>query len=260
MLHLLFFYFLTIMTKIQNFLLSFILFSIFIIIAPQTWFYIKKQWHHQVTPTNQIGYLVINQTINNASFYRKHIVSFFKNPEIKAILIAIESSGGSLGSCQALAFDIENLKKEYPKPIITYVENICTSGAYQIAAATDHIVATGSALVGNIGLQDTQLDQNLSDNIYHQITKEIAFKRHLQLSKIEQWGQGKTFTGQQAYDLKLIDSLGSKTTAINLIKKNIIPSDKTIEWIIAPEKKALFDYGTTPTEDDDINVHAPKLS
>ena len=92
--------------------------------------------------------------------------------------------------------------------------------------------------------------------MYQQMSKEIAFKRHLQLSKIDQWGQGKTFTGQQAYDLKLIDSVGSKTTAINLIKKNIIPSNKRLEWIIAPNNNRFkFHVNTlTTTEDDDINV------
>jgi protease-4 len=229
---------------------------ILIFLAPQAWHLLKKEWDHHFITTNQIGYLVIDGKITHASIYRKDLINFFKNPAIKAILVKIESSGGSIGSCQALAFDIEHFKKEYPKPIITYVENICTCGAYQIAAATDHIVATGSALIGNIGPEEQNLTQTLTDNMYQQMSKEIAFKRHLQLSKIDQWGQGKTFTGQQAYDLKLIDSVGSKTTAINLIKKNIIPSNKRLEWIIAPNNNRFrFHLNTaTTTEDDDINV------
>jgi len=231
------------MTKIQNFFITIILLIILTIIAPKARYVIQQEWNHHFLTTNQIGYIEIDGIINHVSTYRSDIVHFFKNPAIKAILIKIESSGGSTGSCQALAFDIEYLKKEYPKPIIAYVENLCTGGAYQIAASTDHIVATGSAIIGNIGI-DTNLLPTLGENIYQQMSKEIAFKRHLQLSKIDSWGQNKTFTGQQAYDLKLIDSLGSITTATNLIKKNIIPSDKTIEWITASQESRNYLWNT----------------
>lgn len=269
------------MSKFNEYIKTTFYIILIINIAPSTIRYIQHEWINNFEPCNKVGYLEISGPINNSSTYKKTLTGYFQDHTIKAILLKIESNGGTAGSCQALAFDIENLKKEFPKPIITYTENMCTSGAYQIAAATDHIVTTGSTIIGSIGVtmmpifnlqellkeykifcqeisagqfkntlspfntltdeQKTML-QTIADNTYQQLTKEIAHKRHLQLNKIDQWGQGKLFTGQQAYDLKLVDALGSKTTAVNLLKKNIIPSDRKISWIMpaATNKLDMF--------------------
>jgi len=286
------------MAKITKYIKTFFLIFLFVQIAPSIISHINNQWTYHLESRNRIGYININGQIDNSSFYRKHLNNYFKDSSIKAILLRIESGGGAAGSCQALAFDIEHLKKEFPKPIITYTENMCTSGAYEIAAATDHIVTTGSAVIGSIGAKITTLFkvqdflkehnitceeiasgsfknslspfsdlteeqksmlQSLADNTYQQFSKEVASKRHLQLNKIDQWGQGKVFTGQQAYDFKLVDSIGSKTTAINLIKKNIIPSDRKIEWV-TPPAKSRFSMLWNDDNDEDDNIDAIQAS
>ena len=282
------------MAKINEYIKTGIFILVIFQIAPPILKNLEKQWKNNLEPRNKIGYINIDGAITNASFYRKHLTQYFQDFEIKAILLKIESPGGAAGSCQAIAHDIENLKKEFPKPIVTYTENMCASGGYQIAATTDHIVATGSAIVGSIGARivpifqfkellaqwnikceeissgkyKTALSsvseltedqkamlQSISNDTYQQFIKDIASKRHLQLNKSEQWAEGKVFTGQQAYDLQLVDSIGSKTTAIKLIKKNIIPSDRDIEWI-TPPKKSKFEsfFNSDDTESDDIDM------
>ena len=277
------------MSKINAYLKTAVFGLIILQIAPTIISNIQSKWHYGLQLRNKIGYICISGSIENSSYYRKNLTNYFKDSSIKAILLKIESGGGAAGTCQALAFDIENLKKEFPKPIVTYTENMCASGAYEIAAATDYIVATGSAVIGSIGARITPIFkvqellkqynvsceeiaagscknalssfsnltdeqramlQSLADNTYLQLSKEIAFKRHLQLNKIDQWGCGKVFTGQQAYDLKLVDAIGSKTTAINLIKKNIIPSDLEIEWVTQPAKSSLLSMLWSDDEED----------
>ncbi len=280
------------MSKINDYLKTAILCFICIQVAPIALKSLRYQLNTNLETKNKIGSIYITDSIENSSKYRKYLTDYFQDHSIKAILLCIESGGGAAGSCQALAFDIENLKKEYPKPIVTYTENMCASGAYEIAAATDYIVATGSAIIGSIGarmmpifklqelLQQYHISceeittgscknalsnfhpltpeqrlmlQALTDNTYQQLSKEIACKRHLQLNKIEQWGCGKVFTGLQAYDLKLVDAIGSKTTAINLIKKNIIPSDRQIEWITPSTRHSFFGLLTNDDEFDENN-------
>lgn len=271
------------MPTINSYLSTSILFMIIVLIAPWALLQIKHQVIDKLEPHNKIGYLKINGPIDNAAVYRAYLINYFQDPSIKAILLSIESVGGAAGSCQALAFDIENFKKEFPKPIITYTENLCTAGAYEIAAATDYIVASGSAIIGNLNnnftsmqnlhelisqytLHEKTIDtstierlapeqktilQSLADNSYQQLCKDIARKRHVQLNKIDQWACGKVVTGQQAYDLKLVDAIGSKTTAINLIKKNIIPSDYRIEWVTPPARtifNMIWGYSTINEE------------
>lgn len=279
------------MSKINEYVKTLFFILLLIQISPTIVSKIKHTWIDSLEPSNKIGYLYIHGMIENSSSYSQHLNNFFKDNTIKGILLKIESSGGAAGSCQALAFDIENLKKEFPKPIITYVENTCTSGAYEIAAATDHIVATGSAIIGSIGtriapifniqpllakydiecqeivaghyknsvspfntITDAQKNmlKSVADNTYQQFAKEIAYKRHLQLNKLDQWGQGKIFNGQQAYDLKLVDALGSQTTAVNLLKKHIIPSDRKIEWVKIPSKSILAMFWDYEADDKPI--------
>ncbi len=277
------------MFKINDYLKTVIMALILVQIGPSIISNLHNKWNNSLQQKNKIGYISINGSIENSSYYTTHLTNYFKDSSIKAILLKIESGGGAAGTCQALAFDIENLKKEFPKPIVCYTENICASGAYEIAAATDYIVATGSAVIGSIGarimpifkvqellkqyhisceeiaagscknalssfttLTDEQraMLQSLADNTYQQLSKEIAVKRHLQLNKIDQWGCGKVFTGQQAYDLKLVDAIGSKTTAINLLKKNIIPSDRQIEWVTPPVKSSFSMFWSDEDDQD----------
>src|SRR4051812_26927312 len=109
------------MFKIFDYLKNILFMLLFIQIAPALFSQIKKQWRYSIEQHNQIGYILIDQTIIQTSIYQQNLADFFKNPSIKAILIKIEAQDGLPGSCQALAHDIESLKKEFPKPIIAYI-------------------------------------------------------------------------------------------------------------------------------------------
>lgn len=278
------------MAKLNDYLKTAIFFFILLQIAPPILHNMKKQWDKNLEPYNKVGCISIHGNITSSTQYSKYIKQYFKDPSIKALLLRIESPGGASGTCQALYHEIEELKKEYPKPIITYSENICASGAYYVASATDHIVTTGSAIIGSIGaqlapifsikdlLQDWKINcdtiaagkykdtfnpyaqhspeqtamlQSIAHDSYQQFARDVASKRHLQINKIDQWADGKLFTGQQAYDVKLVDSLGSLTTAIKLIKKNMIPSNRKIEWIKPPSKTGWQRFLALP---DDIST------
>src|SRR5207248_1194545 len=77
--------------------------------------------------------------------------AFFRDPTIKGIVIKIDCTNTAPGTSQSIFHDIRQLKKEYPKPVIALVENICLSGTYLIASACDYIIAPESAIIGNIG-------------------------------------------------------------------------------------------------------------
>lgn len=279
------------MTKLTEYLKNIFFILLFIQFAPPLIKNVKKQFLDNLEPKNYVGLIPINQPIFSSSPYSKQLNRFFKDPEIKAILLKIDSSGGAAGSCQALAEEVLQLKKQYPKPIVTYSENICASGAYYIAAMTDHIVTTGSAIVGSIGsklstqfkLKELLLDykvktenistgafkdvldpftditeeqramlQQLSDDTYTQFTTDVAKQRHLQLQQKTTWAEGKVFTGQEALKLKLIDTIGNQTTATDYIKQNILHSDREIEFIKAPQLSALQQWFKQYDEDDEM--------
>ncbi len=252
-----------------DYLKNIFIFLIFLQLAPSLIQNIKKQYSKLIMPSTRVGVIKLHGQLTHSSWYAKQLHTFFKDNDIKAIVLKIESSGGAAGTGQALSNEILTLKKEYPKPIITLTENMCASGAYYIASATDHIIASGQAVIGSIGsympylfqLQDfieqyhigyeavkagtykgmtdpfipmtnedrAQLQSVVNDS-YEQFIADIAHNRKLPIQTASEWAEGKLFTGKQGFDIGLIDELGSAHQAIAYIKnKKLIDGD--IEWV-----------------------------
>lgn len=124
---------------------------------------IKEQISHfymlHFDPRTQVGVIPIKGVLYNAHEYTKQLQKFFKDESIKAILLKIECPGGASGTAQVIFNEINALKLEHPtKFIMTLVDdNVCASGAYYIACATDYIIAPGAALIGGIGVRFNSL-------------------------------------------------------------------------------------------------------
>ena len=171
------------------------------------------------------------------------------------------------------------LKNEYPKPIITLVENICASGGYWIACATDHIIAPSTALIGSVGItipylfqlpellnehkvgyvslkagayktatdpfttmsedEKAMLQDSLNDS-YEQFTTSVANSRKLNLTNVTQWADGRIFNGNQARKLGLIDENGSLQNAIRILKEKALIEGE-IDWVHPPRNTSLMD-------------------
>lgn len=279
-------------SKLNDYLKSAIFIVVLIQFLPPVIKTVSKAWQNHKEPRNKVGYISITGPITCADSYRKYIHDYFKDPEIKAIFLNIETPGGAAGSAEALTLDIINLKKECSKPVIAYTENVCASGGYYIASAADIIVAPASCVIGSIGARiatqfqlkellanyhvktntiasgtyKTILDpfidstpeqlallQSLTDDCYETFAKDVAERRHLSLQNKHIWADGKIFTGRQAFELRLIDALGSKSTAVEMMKKHLIPSNRKIEWVKPPKENALQKLlkGSNATDDCD---------
>lgn len=280
------------MAKLTEYIKTFFMIIILLQFAPPILKNIKQQWVDNLEPKNLVGLITFNQPIYSSNQYIKQLQKYFKDPEIKAILLKMDCPGGASGASQAIALEVLQLKKDYPKPIITYSENLCASGAYYIAAMTDHIVATGSCVVGSIGvklctqfklkqlLHDYKIDtlsvssgncknaldpfcdlneeqiqmlQQLSDDTYTQFVTDISKQRHVPLQNKDIWANGKIFTGVEALKLKLIDAVGNQTTAIDYIKQNILHSDREISFVKSAQPSALKQW-LNPEDGDDDNM------
>lgn len=209
-----------------------------------------------ISPKTQIGQITITGEISDSAFYVKSIHNFLKSPDIKALLIKIDSPGGAPGSAQAIFNEINKFKTQ--KPVVAYIENVGASAAYNIAAASSHIIANPSSLVGCIGVwfqippdikdlgeswkikfrtiqtgkykttgspfkamtaEEAAHLQWVSDDSYNEFVKEMAAARNISAEKHTEWADGKIFTGNQALQLKLIDQLGCYQDAIDKIKE-----------------------------------------
>ena len=275
-----------------NILKNIVAVLIFLLIAPAMLDGIKKQYTRYVTPQTQVGVITIKGILCDSNHYNKYLHTYFKDSNIKAILLKIECPGGAAGTSQALFTEIQALKKEYPKPVVALVENVCASGGYYVACAADYIIAPGSALVGSIGvclpyyfqlhglLEHLKVDyvsikagayksvgdpftnitteqkallQSVLDDTYEQFTVDVAQQRKLSPDTAHIWADGKIFSGNQARKLGLIDQIGSAYMAIQILKeKALIEGD--IEWIKPPEESSAWSLLTGSSNSDDDSM------
>ena len=75
----------------------------------------------------------------------------FTYPNVKAVVLSIDSPGGAAVEAERIYRAIENLKKKHDKPVIAIINNVGASAAYMIAMHTDRVYAARYSLVGSIG-------------------------------------------------------------------------------------------------------------
>ena len=89
----------------------------------------------------------------NANDFKRNLNDAYNNPGTKGIILSIHSPGGSPVQAGIMNDEIRRLKSQYPQiPIYAVVEDICASGAYYVAVATDSIFVDKASIVGSIGV------------------------------------------------------------------------------------------------------------
>ena len=175
---------------------------------------------------------------------------------IKAVVLRINSPGGSIGAVQEIYEEVIRLK-EKGKKVVVSMGDVGASGAYYIACAADKIVANPGTITGSIGVlmslgnmeelfrkigikvevikrgkhkdigslsremtaEEKRLLQGLIDDAYDQFLQVVIEGRNLRKSKAEKIAQGQVFTGRQAKNLGLIDEIGNFQDAVRLAGK-----------------------------------------
>ena len=207
----------------------------------------------------------------------EYVIEQLKNAEanssVKAILIRVNSGGGSAAASQEI---FEELKK-IQKPVVVSVRDVCASGAYYIACAADKIVANRSSSVGSIGVilqianleelykklgiqyttikqgkykdagsssrSITQEEQELLEKqtfkIYEQFINDVAVSRNIPVEKVKQIATGWVYLGTEALDLGLIDYIGTYKDAEKIAAE--LAGIEGTPNIIGKQKINIFD-------------------
>lgn len=177
------------------------------------------------------------------------------NPSVKAIVLDINSKGGSQVACQEIAEIIKNSDK----PVVAYIGDKGLDESYLIASGADSIVASTSSSVGGIGLsyidsgkyskvrltgvynedylklkKSNDIDpdnlangQKMIDQDYTQFIKKIAENRDLEPNYLAKLAHGKKYNGNEAKNLGLVDKIGNKNKAIELAASKANASNYT---------------------------------
>ena len=200
------------------------------------------------------------------------------NPNVKAVIVHINSPGGSVVGAESTYMALSELSKE--KPSVSVLGETATSGGYLIAVATDKIISRSNTLTGSIGviLQYPNLskllkkigvdvntlrssDLKASLNFFEKPTPKaieehkqvinetflwfkelVAEKRKLSEVNLEKVSQGGVFTGRKAKKLGLVDLIGGEREAIEYLEEKIgfigIP---LVDWASDKESSSIFD-------------------
>jgi len=75
-----------------------------------------------------------------------------RDPQVKAVLLRINSPGGSVAASETIATLIESFKERTGKPVVASMAEVAASGGYYTAIAADHIIAQPSTITGSIGV------------------------------------------------------------------------------------------------------------
>lgn len=99
---------------------------------------------------NKIGVVTIEGTITTSDEILKQLRKFKKRPSVKAIVLRINSPGGTVAPAQEIYREI--LKTKQKKPVVVSMETVAASAAYYISSSADRIVCSQGTITGSIGV------------------------------------------------------------------------------------------------------------
>ncbi|MDI6806773.1 MAG: S49 family peptidase [Candidatus Aenigmarchaeota archaeon] len=186
-----------------------------------------------------------------------------RKEKVKGIIFDINSRGGNPFPSKEIAESIKELKN-FGIYNVARIGEYGTSGAYWVASACNYIVADELSRVGSIGVLGMEIDiseflqrQGIKygiltsgkyiDKLHEYFTEEIRKNRDLSESVVEQLAHGRSYLGEEAKKLGLIDQLGRKREAIEVISKqarvsnfDIIDYDKEFEKMYVEFKEMKY--------------------
>ena len=199
------------------------------------------------------------------------------NDEIKAIVLRIDSPGGTTTASDVIWGAIESAKKK--KPVVVSMGDAAASGGYYIAAAANRIIAQPSTHTGSVGVYSSKpvvkglysmlgissehvsrgknaalyrdneaftsnerklFEGMLQDFYYQQFLPKVATGRNREVKYIDSIGQGRVWSGAQAKEIGLVDEFGGLDRAIEVAKELAkIPTYQEIERVILPKPRSF---------------------
>lgn len=212
------------------------------------------------------GLLDFGPSATGSKTVRRALLQAQDDPQVKAILIRVDSPGGSSFASDDIARTIDMIR-EGGLPIIISMGGVAASGGYYVAAGADAIWAEPTTITGSIGVyagkfstaplletlginkttisrgdsatiyqgshpwDDAQRERMdaLVGEIYKQFKARVASGRGMELDAVEEVAQGRVWSGEQAKKVGLVDGLGSIEDALADAKERagISPNQET---------------------------------
>lgn len=205
----------------------------------------------------------------------KRLDDLANDSRIKAIVVRINSPGGTVAATQEIFQKIMAIRRKNIK-VVASMGDIAASGGYYIAAACEHIVANPGTVTGSIGViavspnlqglfeklgikmnviksgvykdilasyrnlteEERSLLQTMIDTSYNQFLRDVSLGRNIPIDEIRQFADGRIMSGTQAVEAKLVNETGNFETALQ----------KARQLAHLPDDCPVFDEEINPLE------------
>jgi protease-4 len=183
----------------------------------------------------------------------RQIKKYREDSSIRAILFRVDSPGGGVVASQEIFEEVKKTRKQ-GKPIVVSMGSLAASGGYYVSCGASRIVANPGTLTGSIGVisqfvqwdtlmhkiglsentiktgkfkdagspfrpmtpDDKQYFQHLMSNVYEQFVSAVEKERNISHDSVLSFADGRVFSGEQALNMRLVDTLGTYEDAINI--------------------------------------------
>ena len=230
------------------------------------------------SPSGEIALVRIQGMLMDSQNIVRQLSNYRHNPNVRGIVLRIDSPGGAVAPAQEIYNEIMKLKADH-KTVYASMGTVAASGGYYIACAANYVLANPGTLTGiiaavmafsnieeltdKIGVkpiiiksgkykdvgsplrgmkpEERKLLQSVVDDVHQQFVQAVAKGRGLPVSEVNEIADGRIMTGQQALTLKLVDEMGGLEKTIELLAKKIGVEGRP-KVIEEKEKTPFFDW------------------
>jgi protease IV len=205
---------------------------------------------------SRLARLTVSGVITDDRKLDEAVTRLADNDSVKALIVAIDSPGGSVAGGEGLHDAIARVAGK--KPVVAVMGGLAASAGYMVAVPADRIFAREATLTGSIGVlletgevsgllkmlgvnaeaitsgplkdqpsftrpltqQGRDVLQGLVMDMYEQFVGMVASGRHMDADRVRELADGRAYTGRQALKLGLVDAIGGEHDARQWLAQN----------------------------------------
>jgi len=215
------------------------------------------------------GFGSLTSSFTSARKIKKILREIQDDKSVKALVLRVNSPGGSAAAAEEIFQEINSFKKESKLPVVSYFSDTAASGGYYVAMSSDKIVANPNTITGSIGViisylnfkdlaerfgvknivfksgpykdlvsefreptdEESIIIQSIVDETYKNFVNRVAAGRKITEDKATLLSDGRIFSSIQAKEAGLIDQIGYFEDSVSLAKNLSGISDaKVVEF------------------------------
>ncbi len=202
---------------------------------------------------DKVAVVDLKGVISSSEDVVRQMKKYKNNSSVRAIVLHIDSPGGGVVASQEMYEEVRAVR-DGGKPVIVSMGSLAASGGYYVAVGGSYLVANRGTLTGSVGViseflqvkdaldklgigvktikagklkdagspmramneDDQKYFQALMDDVHRQFIDVVVRERKMDVEKVRELADGRVFTGEQALQLGLVDTLGTFEDAVRI--------------------------------------------